>query len=120
MPVTCKRGGVKLECNPALLLRTFQYFPVEILGRFPEAGGLSSVQRHCSDDPYQSILQVKGLTNRSTRSEFSCFLPLLQESLRLHKDSMPGLMDKDCSATFKFLPPCWNELLRSKTAHLDC
>ena len=44
----------------------------------------------------------------------------LQGSLRLHKDSMPGLMDKDRSATFKFLPPCWNELLRSKTAHLDC
>ena len=28
-----------MECNPVLLLRTFQYFPVEILGRIPEAGG---------------------------------------------------------------------------------
>ena len=32
------------------------------------------------------------------------FFTTLQESLNLHKDSMPGLMDKDCSATFKFLP----------------
>ena len=30
--------------------------------------------------------------------------------LKLHKDSIPVLMDKDCSATFKFLPPCGNEL----------
>ena len=47
------------------------------------------------------------------------FFTTLQESLKLHKDNMPGLMDKDCSATLKFLPPCCNELLRSKTAHLD-
>ena len=46
------------------------------------------------------------------------FFTTLQESLKFHKDSMHGLMDKDCSATFKFLPPCWNELLRSKKAHL--
>ena len=78
------------------------------------------VQGHCYDDPYQSIFQVNRLANGSTRSEFSVFFTTLQESLRLHKDSMPGLMDKDCSATFKFLPPCWNELLRSKRAHLDC
>ena len=44
---------------------------------------------------------------------------ILQERLRLQKDSMPGLMDKDWSATFKFLLPYHNELLRLKTAHLD-
>ena len=44
----------------------------------------------------------------------------LQERLKFHKDSMPGLMDKHCLATtFKCLPPCLKELLRSKTAHLD-
>ena len=48
------------------------------------------------------------------------FFITLQESLKLLKDSIPGLIYKDCSATFKFLPPCWNELLLSKTAHLDC
>ena len=47
------------------------------------------------------------------------FFTTLQERLKFLKDSMPGLMDKDCSATFKFLPPCWNALLRSKTAHVD-
>ena len=50
---------------------------------------------------------------------FRVFFTTLQESLKLHKDSMPGLMDKNCPTTLKFLPPCWNELLRSKTAHLD-
>ena len=78
------------------------------------------LQHHGSDDPYPSHFQVKRLANGSTRSKFSVFFTTLQESLRLHKDSVPGLMDKDCSATFKFLPPCWNELLHSKTAHLDC
>ena len=29
------------------------------------------------------------------------------------------VLDKDWSTTFKFVPPCRNELLRSKTAHLD-
>ena len=47
------------------------------------------------------------------------FFTTLQESLKLQKDSMLGLMDKDCSATFKFVPPFWSELLRSKTAHLE-
>ena len=47
------------------------------------------------------------------------FFTTLQESLKLHKDSVPGIMDKDCSATFRFLPPCLNEFLRCKTAHLD-
>ena len=30
-----------------------------------------------------------------------------------------GILDKDWSTTFKFVPPCRNELLRSKTAHLE-
>ena len=47
------------------------------------------------------------------------FFTTLQESLRIQKDSKLGIMDKDWSTTFKFLPPCRNELLRSKTAHLD-
>ena len=32
---------------------------------------------------------------------------------------LPGLIDKDCSATFKFLLPGWNELLHSNMAHFD-
>ena len=40
----------------------------------------------------------------------------LQESLRIQKDSILGIMDKDWSTTFKFVPPCRNELLCSKTA----
>ena len=49
----------------------------------------------------------------------SCFFTTLQESLRIQKDSILGVMDKDWSTTFKFMPPCRNELLRSKTTHLD-
>ena len=44
----------------------------------------------------------------------SCFFTTLQESLRIQKDSTLGVMDKDWSTTFKFVPPCRNELLRSK------
>ena len=47
------------------------------------------------------------------------FFTTLQESLRIQKDSILGIMDKDWSTTFKFLTPCRNELLCSKTAHLD-
>ena len=49
----------------------------------------------------------------------SCVFSNLQESLRIQKDSILGIMDKDWSTTFKFVPHCRNELLRSKTAHLD-
>ena len=49
----------------------------------------------------------------------SCVFTTLQESLRIQKDSILGIMDKDWSTTFKFVPPCRNELLRSKTANLD-
>ena len=49
----------------------------------------------------------------------SCVFSNLQESLRIQKDSILGIMDKDWSTTFKFVPRCRNELLRSKTAHLD-
>ena len=49
----------------------------------------------------------------------SCVFTTLQESLRIQKDSILGIMDKDRSTTFKFVPPCQNELLRSKTAHVD-
>ena len=44
----------------------------------------------------------------------------LEESLRIQKDSILGIMDKDWFTTFKFVAPCRNELLRSKMAHLDC
>ena len=47
------------------------------------------------------------------------FFTTLQESLRIQKDSILGILDKDWFTTFKFVPPCRNELLRSKTAHLD-
>ena len=47
------------------------------------------------------------------------FLTTLQESLRVQKDGILGIMDNDRSTTFKFLPPCRNELLSSKKAHLD-
>ena len=47
------------------------------------------------------------------------FFATLQESVSIQKDSILGILDKDWSTTFKFVPPCWNELLRSKTAHLD-
>ena len=47
------------------------------------------------------------------------FFTTLQESLRIQKDSVVGIMDKDLSTTFKLVPPCRNELLSSKTAHLD-
>ena len=46
------------------------------------------------------------------------FFTTLQESLSIQKDSILGILDKDWSTTFKFVPPCRNELLRSKTAHL--
>ena len=49
----------------------------------------------------------------------SCVFTTLQESLRIQKDSLLGIMDKDWSTTFKFVPRCRNELLRWKTAHLD-
>ena len=49
----------------------------------------------------------------------SCVVTTLQESLRIQEDSILGIMDKDWSTTFKFVPPCRNELLRSKTTHLD-
>ena len=49
----------------------------------------------------------------------SCVFTTLQESLSIQKDSILGILDKDLSTTFKFVPPCRNELLRSKTAHLD-
>ena len=49
----------------------------------------------------------------------SLFFTTLQESLRIQKDSILGIMDEDWSTTFKCVPPCRNELLRSKTAHLD-
>ena len=49
----------------------------------------------------------------------SCVISNLQESLRIQKDSILGILDKDWSTTFKFVPRCRNELLRSKTAHLD-
>ena len=49
----------------------------------------------------------------------SCVFTTLQESLRIQKDSILGIMDKDWSTTFKFVPHCRNELLRSKMAHLD-
>ena len=49
----------------------------------------------------------------------SCVFSNLQESLRIQKDSILGIMDKDRSTTFKFVPRCRNELLRSKSAHLD-
>ena len=47
------------------------------------------------------------------------FFTTLQESLRIQKDSILVIMDKDWSTTFKFLPPYRNELLSSKTVHLD-
>ena len=47
------------------------------------------------------------------------FFTTLQESLRIQKDIKLGILDKDWSTTFKFVPPCRNELLPSKTAHLD-
>ena len=49
----------------------------------------------------------------------SCVFTTLQENLRIQKDSILGIMDQDWSTTFKFVPPCRNELLRLKTAHLD-
>ena len=49
----------------------------------------------------------------------SCVFTNLQESLRIQKDSILGIMDKDWSTTFKFVLCCRNELLRLKTAHLD-
>ena len=35
----------------------------------------------------------------------SCVFTTLQESLRIQKDSILGIMDKDRSTTFKFVPP---------------
>ena len=49
----------------------------------------------------------------------SCFFTTLHESLRIQEDSILGVMDKDLSTIFKFVPPCRIELLRSKTAHLN-
>ena len=50
----------------------------------------------------------------------SCVFTTLQESLRIQKDSILGIMDKYWSTTFNFVPPCRNKLLRSKTAHSWC
>ena len=50
-------------------------------------------------------------------AQSSCVFTTLQESLRIQKDCILGIMDKDWSTTLKFVPPCRNELLRSKTAH---
>ena len=47
------------------------------------------------------------------------FFTILQEILRIQKDSILEMMDKDWSTIFQFLPPYRNELLRSKTTHLD-
>ena len=47
------------------------------------------------------------------------FFTTLQESLSIQKDSVLEILDKDWSTTFKFVSPCRNELLCSKTAHLD-
>ena len=47
------------------------------------------------------------------------FFTTLQESLSIPKDSILVILDKDWPTTFKFVPSCRNELLRSKTAHLD-
>ena len=47
------------------------------------------------------------------------FFTTLQETLTIQKDSILGILDKDWSTTFKFVPPSQNELLRLKTAHLD-
>ena len=45
----------------------------------------------------------------------SCgFFTSLQESLRIQKDSILGIMDKDWSTTFKFVPPCRYELYARK------
>ena len=71
------------------------------------------MRRHCCDDHYQSVLQVKKRKRMAALDPSSRIFTTFQGSLKLHKDSIPGLMNKDCSATFKFLPPCWNELLRS-------
>ena len=49
----------------------------------------------------------------------SCVFTNLQESLKIQKDSILGIMDKDWSTTFKFVSCCRNELLCLKTAHLD-
>ena len=40
------------------------------------------------------------------------FFTTLQESLRIQKDSILGILDKDMSTAFKFVPPYRNELLR--------
>ena len=78
-------------------------------------------QRRSRDDLYQSIFLVKKNLNRQAALDPSSrgFLTTSQQTLRLQKDSMPRLMDEDCSATFKFLQPRLNELLRSKTAYFD-
>ena len=47
------------------------------------------------------------------------FFTTLQESLSIQKDSILGILDKDWSTTFNFVPPYRNELLRLKTAHID-
>ena len=38
----------------------------------------------------------------------SCVYTNLQESLRIQKDSILWIMDKDWSTTFKFVPRCRN------------
>ena len=38
-----------------------------------------------------------------------CVITTIQESLRIEKDTILGIIDKDWSTTFKFVPPCQNE-----------
>ena len=44
----------------------------------------------------------------------SCVFTTLQESLRILKDSILGIMDNDWSTILKFLPPYRNELFTLK------
>ena len=63
------------------------------------------MQRHCSDDTFQSILQEEAKRMAVLDPSSRVFYHFAR-SLKLREDSIPGLMDNDCSATFKFLPPC--------------
>ena len=50
----------------------------------------------------------------------SCvFYHFTRKFLSIQKDSVLGILDKDWYTTFKFVPPCRNELLSLKKAHLD-
>ena len=42
------------------------------------------------------------------------FFTNLQKSLRIQKDSILGIMDKDWSTTFKLVPPCRNNFYARK------